>query len=183
MRRIFFGTSTLVLGLATMMWATTPVNAGKGGHASGGHAAPARVGSVHYASRPAPARVALVHVAPVRVAPVHVAPVRVAPVRVAPARVNPPAVRTGTVRSEHYAGSASGSGYGTRYRNEYFNHFRAGYLPFILSDGYQYYGYYDLPLGYQQVVEDGITYYLFDGVYYQAYIIGGRTVYVVVPDQ
>jgi len=51
----------------------------------------------------------------------------------------------------------------------------------VLSDGYQYYGYYDLPLGYQQVVLDGITYFLFDGVYYQAYMIGGRTVYVAVP--
>jgi hypothetical protein len=99
------------------------------------------------------------------------------PVRVAPA------VRTGTVRSEHYAGSGSAGGYRNRYGDDYFRRFRPGYLPFVLSDGYEYYGYYDLPLGYQQVVEDGITYYLFDGIYYMAYIIGGQTVYVVVPDQ
>ena len=52
----------------------------------------------------------------------------------------------------------------------------------MLSDGYQYYGYYDLPLGYQQVVSDGITYDYFDGMYYQPYMIGGRTVYMVVPN-
>jgi len=182
MRRIFFWTSTLVLSLAALIWTAAPGSAGKGrgggGHASGGHAAPARVGSVHYATRPAPARVA-----PVRAAPVRVAPVRVAPVRVAPARVTAPGARTGSVRSEHYAGAGSVGGYHNRYRDDYFRRFRPGYLPFVLSDGYEYYGYYDLPLGYQQVVEDGITYYLFDGIYYQAYIIGGQTVYVVVPDQ
>ncbi len=172
MKRIYLGAGTLVLGLAALMWTTAPVSAGKGhasgGHASGGHASPARIGSVHYAARPAPARAA--------------------PVRVAPA------ARTGTVRSEHYAGSVSGGrsgngggsenggGYGNRYSNDYSNRFRPGYLPYILSDGYQYYGYDDLPVGYQTVVEDGITYYLFDGVYYQAYIIGGQTVYVVVPN-
>jgi hypothetical protein len=175
-RRIFFGTSILVLSVATLMWTAAPSGAGKGrggGQASSGHAAPAHVGSVHYASRPAPAPVA----------PARVAPARVAPVRVAPAHVTAPAARTGSVRSEHYAGSGSGSGYHNRYRDDYFRRFRPGYLPFVLSDGYEYYGYYDLPLGYQQVVEDGITYYLFDGIYYQAYIIGGRTVYVVVPDQ
>ena len=171
MGRIFIGTSTLVLSVATLMWTAAPSGAGKGraggGHASGGHAAPAHVGSVHYASRPAPARVA---------------PARVAPARVAPAR-------TGTVRSEHYAGSTgsvggyhTGGGHQTRYRDEYFNRFRPGYFPFMLSDGYQYYGYYDLPIGYQTEVSDGITYYFFDGVYYQAYIIDGRTVYVAVPN-
>jgi hypothetical protein len=170
MRRIFFGTSTLVLGLATLMWPTAPVNGGKG-H-GGGHAAPARVGSVHYATRPAPARVA----------PVHVAPVRVAPVHVAPARVAPPVARSGSVRSEHYAGSGSRGGYSNRYSDAYFGRFRLGYLPYILSDGYQYFGYYDLPVGYQTVLEDDVTYYLFNGVYYQAYIIGGQTVYVVVPN-
>jgi hypothetical protein len=178
MRRIFFGVSTLVLSLATLMWTAAPHSAGKGrggggGHASGGHTAPAHVGSVHYASRPAQARVA----------PARVAPARVAPVRVAPARVTAPGARTGSVRSEHYAGAGSVGGYHSRYRDDYFRRFRPGYLPFILSDGYEYYGYYDLPPSCQQVVEDGITYYLCDGIYYQAYIIGGQTVYVVVPDQ
>ena len=182
MRRIFFWTSTLVLSVATLMWTAAPSGAGRGrgggGHGGGGHAAPAHVGSVHYASRPAPARVA-----PVRAAPVRVAPARVAPVRVAPAHVTAPGARTGSVRSEHYAGAGSVGGYHNRYRDDYFRHFRPGYLPFVLSDGYEYYGYYDLPPGYQQVVEDGVTYDLFDGIYYLAYIIGGRTVYVVVPDQ
>ena len=65
-------------------------------------------------------------------------------------------------------------------RNEYFRRFRSGYRPFVLG-GAQYYGYDSLPPGYQQVVLNGITYYLFDGVYYQAYIYGGQTVYLVVP--
>jgi hypothetical protein len=103
-------------------------------------------------------------------------------------------VRSGAVRAEHYAGEAAGGGgyggggggYGGGYRNpyrdDYFRRFRPGYLPFIL-DGAQYYGYYDLPIGYQVVVLNGITYYLFDGVYYQAYIIGGQTVYLAVPVQ
>ena len=100
-----------------------------------------------------------------------------------PLPVSQPPARTGSVRSEHYAHAGSVGGYHNRYRDDYFRRFRPGFLPFVLSDGYEYYGYYDLPLGYQQVVEDGITYYLFDGIYYQAYIIDGRTVYVVVPDQ
>jgi hypothetical protein len=29
----------------------------------------------------------------------------------------------------------------------------------------------------------GITYFLFDGVYYQSYLYGGQTVYLVVPTQ
>jgi hypothetical protein len=159
MKRIFLGTSALVLILAMLMWTTAPVSGGRG-H-GGGHAAPAHVGSVHYAARPA-----TVNVAPVRTAPV---------------------ARTGTVRSEHYAGGAAvGGGYGGGYRNpyrdNYFNRFRPGYYPFLF-DGTQYYGYYDLPVGYQTVVEDANTYYLFDGIYYQGYIIGGQTVYLVVPDQ
>ena len=50
-----------------------------------------------------------------------------------------------------------------------------------MFDDAQYYGYDSLPLGYQQVVLNGIIYYLFDGVYYQPYIYGGQTVYLVVP--
>ncbi|HWY85734.1 MAG TPA: hypothetical protein VNX28_03365 [Gemmataceae bacterium] len=157
MRRIFFGTSTLVLGLATLLWTTAPISGGKGGHSGGGHAggghaaAPAHVGSVHYAAPSAPVRVA-------------------------------PAVRTGTVQSEHYAGSTSGGAYRNPYRDEYFRHFRPGYRPYFLG-GAQYYGYDDLPVGFQTVVIDGITYYLYDGVYYQAYLYGGQTVYLVTPDQ
>jgi hypothetical protein len=154
----------LNLGLAALIWTAAPISAQRGGHVGGGHVAAARVGSVHYAARPASAGFA---------------PARVAPVIVAPYRV--PVARTGTIRSEHYAGAGYGGIYGNPYRSEYFSRFRPGYLPFVLSDGYQYYGYYDLPLGYQQVVSDGNTYFFFDGVYYQAYIIGDRTVYVAVP--
>jgi hypothetical protein len=156
MRRIYFGTGTLVLGLATLMWTSAPGWGGKGGHPSGGgHAsaghAVAHTGSVHYGGQVAPARAA-------------------------------PAVRAGAVRSEHYAGSPSGGAYRNPYRDDYFRHFRPGYRPYILG-GAQYYGYDDLPLGCQVVVQDGITYDLCDGVYYQPYIFGGQTVYMVVPDQ
>jgi hypothetical protein len=41
--------------------------------------------------------------------------------------------------------------------------------------------YHDLPPGCQTVVIEGITYYLYDGVYYQAYLYGGQTVDMVVP--
>ena len=58
--------------------------------------------------------------------------------------------------------------------------FPPGYRSFVFGDA-QYYGYDSLPIGYQLVVLNGITYYLFDGVYYQAYIYGGQTVYLVVP--
>jgi hypothetical protein len=164
MKRIFFGTGTLVLGLAALLWATAPISAQRGGgghggygggHAGGGHAA-AHVGSVHYGARPAPARVA--------------------PFRVAPA------VWAGAVRSEHYAGSAFGGAYRNPYRDEYFRHFRPGYRSFLIGDA-SYYYYDDLPPDYQTVVIDGITYYLYDGVYYQAYLYGGQTVYMVVPTQ
>jgi hypothetical protein len=89
-------------------------------------------------------------------------------------------VRAGAVRSEHYAGSVSRGAYRNPYRDEYFRHFRPGYRSFVLGDA-QYYGYDSLPLGYEQVVLNGITYYLYEGVYYQPYIYGGQTVYLVVP--
>jgi hypothetical protein len=101
--------------------------------------------------------------------------------RAAPARVGP-AVRAGAVRSEHYAGVAARSVYRNPYRDDYFRRFRPGYRPFVLG-GAQYYGYDTLPLGYQQVVLNGIICYLFDGVYYQRYVYGGQTVYLVVPNQ
>ena len=156
MRRIFFGTGILVLGLATLMWATAPVSAAawrpwRRWPCRRRPCALAHVGSVHYGCPPGPC----------------------------PA-MSAPAVRAGAVRSEHYAGSASRGGYRNPYRDEYFRHFRPGYRPFVLGDA-QYYGYDSLPLGYQQVVLNGITYYLFDGVYYQPYIYGGQTVYLVVP--
>lgn len=157
MRRIFFGTGILVLGLGMLTWAMAPVIAargggggGGGGHApaGGGHAG-AAVGSVHYGGRPAPAHVG-------------------------------PAAPAGAVRSEHYAGSVPRGGYRNPYRDDYFRRFRPGYLSFVFGDALYYY-YDSLPIGFQVVVLDGITYYVFNGVYYQAYIYGGQTVYLVVP--
>ena len=177
MRRIFFGTGTLVLGLATLMWTAAPSSAGEGrggGHASGGHAAPAHVGSVHYATRPAPARVA----------PVRVAPVRVAPVRVAPARVTAPGARTGSVRSEHYAGSRIGWRLPQSLPGRLFQALPSwATSPSCSRTATSITGITTCRSATNRSCEDGITYYLFDGIYYQAYIIGGQTVYVVVPDQ
>ncbi len=158
MKRILFGMGALVLGLATLIWATAAFSAPRdGGHAGGGGHAVAHVGSVHYGAAPAHAMAA--------------------PARAVPA----PAVRTASVRSEHYAGLAVGGGYRNPYSAGYFGRFRPGYSPFVLG-GAQYYGYYDMPIGYEQVVLDGITYYLLNGIYYQPYIYGGQTVYLVAPD-
>ena len=41
--------------------------------------------------------------------------------------------------------------------------------------------YDNLPIGCQTVLENGITYDVCDGVYYQPYIYGGQTVYLVIP--
>jgi hypothetical protein len=144
MRRIFLGTGTVVLGLATLMWATAPLSAQHGHGHSTIH------GSVHY-----------------------------------PVRVAPPVVR-GTV---HYAGAPyryAGTPYGGAYRNpysyDYFRRFRPGYYPFVIGNA-SYYYYPTLPLGYQTVVIGGSPYYFFNGVYYQPYLYGGQTVYMVVPTQ
>jgi hypothetical protein len=147
------------------MWATAAISAQHGGGGKGGHGNDGGKGDHGNGGGHTAARIGSVHYA-----------ARAAPVRVGPA------VRAGAVRSEHYAGSASSGVYRNPYRDEYFRHFRPGYRPFVL-DGAQYYGYGSLPLGYQQVVLNGITYYLFDGVYYQPYIYGGQTVYLVVPNQ
>ena len=170
MRRITLGTGTLVLVLATLMWATTPLSAYPGGRGGGGGGARgggvargggggvarggggravARVGSIHYGARGTPD----------------------------PAG---PAVRPGPVRSVHDARSAPRGGNRNPYRDDYFRHFRPGYRSFLIGDA-SYYYYDDLPPGCQTVVIGGITYYLCDGVYYQAYIYGGQTVYMVVP--
>jgi len=53
--------------------------------------------------------------------------------RAAPAQVGP-AVRTGSVRSEHYAGSPSRGIYRNPYRDEYFRHFPPGYRSFVFGD-------------------------------------------------
>jgi hypothetical protein len=106
------------------------------------------------------AGVGSVHFAP-HEAPVHVGPV----VPAGPVRIGGPVAK---------------GAYRNPYRDDYFRRFPPGYRPFVFN-GAQYYGYYSLPLGYQLVVLDGITYYVLNGVYFQAYIYGGQTVYVVVP--
>ena len=112
----------------------------------------AGVGSVHFAPHPAP-----VHAAPVVRAAEHVA---------------------GAV--EHVGAEVAHAVYRNPYRADYFRRFPPGYRPFVIN-GAQYYGYYGLPVGYQLVVLNGITYYVVNGVYYQPYIYGGQTVYLVVP--
>jgi len=155
MMRILLAPGTLVVGLATLMWAPAPIDAQHGGHGGGGHSAAghsaAHIGSVHYGARVAPGPIGR-------------------------------SVQVGAVRGEHYAGTISRGGYRNPYRDEYFRHFRPGYRPYMFGDA-QYYGYGSLPVGYQTVVLNGITYYLYDGVYYQAYLEEGQTVYLVVPDQ
>jgi hypothetical protein len=181
MRRIFFGTGILVLGLATLMWATAPIIAqhSGGGHASGG-GAHASGGGGHASGGGAHASGGGAHVsgggghAAASMGSVHYG------ARAVPTQVGPP-VRAGAVRSEHYAGSPSRGAYRNPYGNAYFRRFPPGYRPFLLN-GAQYYGYDGLPLGYQLVVVNGITYYLFNGVYYLPYIYGGQTVYLVVPN-
>ena len=84
------------------------------------------------------------------------------------------------MRAEHYGEREHGSGYRNPYRDEYSRHFRPGFRTFVIGDAS--YDYYDsLPPDYQTVVINGITYYLFEGVYYQAYLYDGQTVYVAVP--
>jgi hypothetical protein len=77
-------------------------------------------------------------------------------------------------------GLESGGAHRNPYRGEYARHFRPGYRPIMLG-GAQYYMYDNLPVGCQAVLENGMTYDVCDGVYYQPYIYGGQTVYLVVP--
>ena len=138
------------------MWATAPSVAAHGGGGGG-----------HGACRRRPCRCS------------HgVGPLR-RPLRPRPSR---PWVRAGAVRSEHYAGRRQGAAIAILTETSISGASRPGYRPFVLG-GAQYYGYDSLPVGYQQVVLNGITYYLFDGVYYQPYIYGGQTVYLVTLHQ
>ena len=80
------------------------------------------------------------------------------------------------------AGAAErlGGAHRNPYHEEYSRRFRPGYRPIMLG-GAQYYMYDNLPIGCQTVLENGITYDVCDGVYYQPYIYGGHTVYLVIP--
>ena len=86
----------------------------------------------------------------------------------------------GIVRDEHYEHPDYHGVYRNPYRDDYFKRFRPGYWPIVVGD-VQYYVYSALPIGFQTVVVNGVTYYLFEGVYYLPYIYGGQTVYMAVP--
>ena len=155
MRRIYSWTGTAVLSLAALMWATAPINAAQRGD---GHGGDGRAGGGHAVARTGSVRYGT---------------------RAAPARVGVD-VRVGAVRSEHYAGSVIRGTYRNPYRDDYFRRFRPGYRPIVLGDA-QYYIYDSLPPACPAIVVNGIVHYLCDGVYYQPYIYGGLTVYMVVP--
>jgi hypothetical protein len=82
--------------------------------------------------------------------------------------------------AEHVAAEVAHAVFRNPYRDEYFRHFPPGYRPFVFN-GAQYYGYYSLPIGFQPVVINGVTYFVLNGVYYQPYMYGGQTIYLVVP--
>lgn len=173
MKRILFGAGTLVLVVAMFIWPTASSSAprggghGGGGHGGGGHGGGGHAGGSHAGgSGHAPAHVGSVHYG----------------ARPIQAMAGRGPVRTGSVRSQHYIGSGVGGGYRNPYSVGYFGNFLPGYFPFVIG-GVQYYGYYNLPFGYQQVVLNGMIYYLFNGVYYQPYMYGGQTVYLVAPIQ
>jgi hypothetical protein len=155
MKRIMLWTGTVVLGLAALLWATAPISAQRGGGrpGGGGRVGEGRVGEHRVGGGPAVARTGSIHFGE-----------RTGRDPVVPA------VRTGR----------EVGAYRNPYRGEYARHFRAGYRPLVLG-GAQYYMYDSLPAGCQTVLENGITYDLCDGVYYQPYIYGGQTVYLVVP--
>jgi len=154
MRRIFLVTGTFLLGLAALTSMTAPVSAQRGGR-GGGHAEGGRVEARHVEARHVEAHRAI--------------------------------ARTGSI---HYGARAGRDPVGPRdvpvgarrnlYRGDYARHFRPGYRSLMLG-GSEYYYYNDLPPGCQQVLENGLTYDLCDGVYYQPYMYGGQTVYLVAP--
>jgi len=106
----------------------------------------------------------------------------------APPRRVVPAVPPGAVRYEHnyyrhppVAWTPPGWGrWRNPYHETYWRRFRPGYRTVVIGPT-QYYAYPALPVGYQSVVVNGVTYYLHEGVYYQPYIYGGQTQYLVVP--
>ncbi len=160
MKCLFLWTGTFVLGLAALMCTTASISAqrggggggrGGGGQAAGGHVAAARVGGGR-----AVARTGSIHYG-----------ARAGRDPVGPAVIPGHEVRGGANRNP--------------YRGEYARHFRPGYRSMMLGDS-EYYMYDSLPpSGCQTVLQNGMTYDLCDGVYYQPYFYGGQTMYLVVP--
>jgi hypothetical protein len=153
MRRIFLLTGTSLLGLTALMSITATVSAQRGGRGGGGRV------EGHVEARHVEAR--------------HVEARAIA--------------RTGSI---HYGARAGRDPVGPRdvpvgarrnlYRGDYARHFRPGYRSLMLG-GSEYYYYNDLPSSCQTVLQNGMTYDLCDGVYYQPYMYGGQTVYLVAP--
>jgi len=84
------------------------------------------------------------------------------------------------VRHDRYEAPGYRGAWRNPYRDDYFRRFRPGWRPIVIGD-VQYYTYPVLPVGFQTVVVNGVTFYFYDGVYYQPYIYEGQTVYMVVP--
>jgi|GEM_PF-3234574 hypothetical protein len=161
MRRIIFWTGTLTLGLAALVWATAPIGAYQGGRGGGGGGGGARgggggahVGGGRVGGGQAVARVGSIHFGE---------------------RAGRDPVGPAVQRGRELGGAARNP-----YHSDYARHFRPGYRSIMLG-GAQYYLYDTLPDGCQTVLANGITYDVCDGVYYQPYIYGGQTVYLVVP--
>jgi hypothetical protein len=165
MRRVIFWSGALTLGLAALLWATAPIGAYQGGRGGGGggggargggraHVGGGRVGAGRVGGGQAVARVGSIHFGE-----------RAGRDPAGPA-VRPAQAVGGAARNP--------------YNSEYARHFRPGYRSLMLG-GAQYYLYDTLPDGCQTVLANGITYDVCDGVYYQPYIYGGQTVYLVVP--
>jgi len=158
MRRIFLLTGTFILGSVAMMWTTASISAPRGGEGrggGGGHVAAARVAAGRVGGGGAIARTGSIHYG-------------------ARAGRDPvgPAVTPGRLEADAHRNP---------YRGDYARHFRPGYRSMMLG-GAAYYVYDNLPSDCQTVLSNGITYDLCDGVYYQPYIYGGQTVYLVVPN-
>ncbi len=73
--------------------------------------------------------------------------------------------------------------YRNPYSDAYFRHFRPGYRSVMIGERHITITTTTCPAGCQTVLANGITYDVCDGVYYQPYIYGGQTVYLVVPTQ
>jgi hypothetical protein len=159
MKRLFLWTGTFVLGLTALMWTTASISAprGGGGEGRGGGGGQAAGG--------------------------HVAAARVGGGR--------PVARTGSIHFGARAGrdpagpavspgQEAGGAHRNPYRADYARHFRPGYRSMMLG-GSEYYLYDSLPSGCQTVLENGVTYDLCEGVYYQPYFYAGQTMYMVVP--
>jgi hypothetical protein len=159
MRRVIFWTGTLSLSLTAWVWATAPIGAYQGGRGAGGGGGArggggTHVGGGHVGGGQAVARVGSIHFGE----------------RAGRDPAGPAAQR----------GQALGGASRNPYHNEYSRHFRPGYRSILLG-GAEYYLYDTLPDGCQTVLANGTTYDVCDGVYYQPYIYGGQTVYLVVP--